>query len=296
MAAKNIGYKKRKGIYRRILIPLFFSCFSFLFLFPISGFSSKILVLKQEDDSLYNKVADGIKSSIEKEENIEVIIDNCQSNVDLCKDKIEKMRIKSKGFAVISLGIIPTYAAFEMLGGKKQNPVLFSLVFSPEKLGNLPENFAYFNMMPDPKMILSEFQKRFQVKEIVIPFSRDSAGTVLTIKRSSEELDIILRDILVSNDSDVRKALGLGKPFWLIPDATVVNSDTINDIYSAASQVPAIGFSEAFAKMGVALSYQIDFEELGKELGKTIVDILKGKIDIRKKKVFFPPVKFIEKQ
>jgi len=145
-------------------------------------------------------------------------------------------------------------------------------------------------------LILSEFQKRFQVKEIVIPFSRDSAGTVLTIKRSSEELDIRVRDILVSNDSEVRKALGLGKPFWLIPDATVVNSDTINDIYYAASQVPAIGFSEAFAKMGVSLSYQIDFEELGKELGKTIVDILKGKIDIRKKKVFFPPVKFIEKQ
>jgi|GEM_PF-1310542 ABC-type uncharacterized transport system substrate-binding protein len=292
-------YKFERKKYLSYSYLFFLLAIAHIFLSSKLVLAAKVLILKQDDDMLYNKVADSVKSYIESIEDmgkLEIVIENSQSNVEVAKEKIENMRIKSKGFALVALGIIPTYAAFESVGWKKQNPVIFSLVFSPERLGNLPDNFAYFSMMPDPKYILSEFKKRFGSEEIVVPFSRDNIGAVLSIKRAAKDLDIKIKDVLVSNESEVRRTIGSGKPFWLIPDSTVVNSDTLSDIYQAAQKVPAIAFSEVFAKLGIELSYQIDFEELGKEIGKVIIEILKGKIDTRHKKVFYPPVRLIEKK
>ncbi len=292
---------KKYFSYLYIYTFLLFLSFSLHFLLSSStALASKVLILKQDDDVLYNRVSDSIKSYIEniegKEKIIEVIIENSQSNLDIAKEKIEKMRVESKGFVLVALGIIPTYAAFESIGWKKQNPVIFSFVFSPERLGSLPDNFAYFSMMPDPKDILLEFKKRFGSREIVVPFSRDNMGVVLNIKRVAKNLDMKIEDVLVTNESEVRRVIHSGKSFWLIPDPLVVNSDTLNDIYQAVQKVPAIAFSEVFAKIGFELSYQIDFDELGKEIGKAVIDIINRKIDIRRKKIFYPPVKLIEKK
>ncbi|HEY3450512.1 MAG TPA: ABC transporter substrate binding protein [Myxococcales bacterium] len=75
-----------------------------------------------------------------------------------------------------------------------------------------------------------------------------------------------------------RDLLGRAQALWLIPDATVVTSESFRTLMqlSLANRVPLVGFSEAMAKAGAVLAIQPNYGEIGKSAGQAAKRILEG--------------------
>ena len=65
---------------------------------------------------------------------------------------------------------------------------------------------------------------------------------------------------------------------WLIPDSTVLTDESIRFILESAlaRQIPIVGFSSEFTRLGALLSMSIDYGEIGRETGLLAKRILNG--------------------
>ena len=275
---------------------LSFLCFPDV-LFP----STEIFVLKQSSGGAYDKIEKGFLEYVEKFKGKfvdEILSFDAERSLEKAKEIIHDLRKDYKSFLLFSIGVVPTYAAREILPGKQQNPVLFTLVFSPEKLGEIPKNFAGVLMRANPEKLIEKLTQKFDVGEIFVPFSYASRTASEEIISAAEKFGVDVKRIWVEDDSDAIRFLSAFSKgaLWILPDITVVNIDTIPIILSKARTVPVIAFSRAFVERGCIFGYEIDLVELGKKAGEIAIKIIEGEIDIRREKFFFPPVKFFSRE
>jgi len=65
---------------------------------------------------------------------------------------------------------------------------------------------------------------------------------------------------------------------WLMPDSTVLTNESILFILESAlaRQIPVIGFSPEFTRMGALLSMSVNYGDVGRETGMLVKRILDG--------------------
>lgn len=93
--------------------------------------------------------------------------------------------------------------------------------------------------------------------------------------------DFQLKGIPVESEKEVPQQLRALLPdieaLWLMPDSTVLTNESLRFILdsSLSHQIPVIGFSPEFARLGALLSLSVNYGEVGRETGllaKRILD------------------------
>ena len=91
-----------------------------------------------------------------------------------------------------------------------------------------------------------------------------------------------LKGLPVESEKEVpqqlRTLLSDVEALWLIPDSTVLTNESIQFILESAlaRQVPVIGFSPEFTRLGALLSMSVNYFEVGRETGLLAKRILNG--------------------
>jgi putative ABC transport system substrate-binding protein len=84
----------------------------------------------------------------------------------------------------------------------------------------------------------------------------------------------------VESEKDVpqqlRTLLSEVEALWLIPDSTVLTNESVQFILESAlaRQIPVIGFSPEFTRLGALLSMSVNYGEVGRETGLLMKRIL----------------------
>jgi putative ABC transport system substrate-binding protein len=65
---------------------------------------------------------------------------------------------------------------------------------------------------------------------------------------------------------------------WLIPDSTVLTDESVRFLLESAlaKQIPVIGFSSEFTRLGALASLSVRYSEVGREAGLLAKRILNG--------------------
>jgi putative ABC transport system substrate-binding protein len=113
----------------------------------------------------------------------------------------------------------------------------------------------------------------------------DPAKTSVRLKEAERQATIFdyrLKGFPVESEKDVpqqlRAMLEEVEAFWLIPDSTVLTNESVQFILDSAlaRQVPVIGFSPEFTRMGALLSISVNYGDVGRETGLLVKRILDG--------------------
>ncbi|MCS7214026.1 MAG: hypothetical protein NZ927_07430 [Candidatus Calescibacterium sp.] len=257
-------------------------------------FADKVFILKQKSDDVHNSVVKGFRDVVS---GVQIFELDADGSVDRAKSMISEVLKKDRNFYLFAVGVIPTYAANELLAERRNNPVIFTLVFSPERLGRLPKNFCGVLMRPDPKEAIEQFKNNFKEKELIVPYSDSSESAAEELSREGKNSGVNVSIRKIRTDLEAIEFLQNHQkvPLWLLPDTLLVNPDTVPLILNISSQVPVIVFSRWLVKLGASFGYEIDFYEIGRKSGEIFNRIMKKEIDIRKDKLFYPKVKYIKK-
>ena len=113
----------------------------------------------------------------------------------------------------------------------------------------------------------------------------DPAKTSSRVKDAVQQApitDFQLKGLPVESDKDVPQQLRTLLPdveaLWLIPDSTVLTNESIRFILESAlaHQIPVIGFSPEFTRLGALFSMSISYGDVGRETGLLAKRILDG--------------------
>jgi putative tryptophan/tyrosine transport system substrate-binding protein len=94
--------------------------------------------------------------------------------------------------------------------------------------------------------------------------------------------DFQLKELPVESEKDVpqqlRTLLSDVEALWLMPDSTVLTNESVRFILesSLAHQIPVIGFSPEFTRLGALLSMSVNYGDVGRETGLLVKRILDG--------------------
>jgi len=113
----------------------------------------------------------------------------------------------------------------------------------------------------------------------------DPAKTSSQVKEAVQQAtiyDFHLKGLPVESEKGVpqqlRTLLSDVEALWLIPDSTVLTNESIRFILESAlaRQVPVIGFSPEFTRLGALLSVSVNYGDVGRETGLLAKRILDG--------------------
>jgi len=113
----------------------------------------------------------------------------------------------------------------------------------------------------------------------------DPAKTSSRVKEAEQQAtisDFQLKGLPVESEKDVpqqlRALLGDVEALWLMPDSTVLTNESIRFILESAlaRQIPVIGFSPEFTRLGALLSMSVNYGDVGRETGLLVKRILDG--------------------
>jgi putative ABC transport system substrate-binding protein len=113
----------------------------------------------------------------------------------------------------------------------------------------------------------------------------DPAKTSSRLKDAVQQASIAdfqLKGLPVESEKDVplqlRALLSDVEALWLIPDSTVLTNESIRFILDSAlaRQMPVIGFSPEFTRMGALFSMSVTYGNVGLETGLLVKRILDG--------------------
>ena len=109
-----------------------------------------------------------------------------------------------------------------------------------------------------------------------------TASRVKDAVRQATNSDFQLTGLPVESDKDVpqqlRRLLSDVEAFWLMPDSTVLTNESVRFILDSAlaRQIPVIGFSPEFTRLGALLSMSVNYGDVGRETGLLAKRILDG--------------------
>lgn len=250
---------------------------SFLFLSESSA--TDIAILQSSDIAAYHEAIAGLKATgpmgaIYTEYDL-------QGDLELGKKVARKLYASNTTSLVVAVGLKAALAAkLEIL----DIPIVYMMILDP-----LKHQLTASNMTGT--LLEVPLDRQLKIMRMFLP-SLHRLGTLYDPAKSSSRIkeaarhaasaDFQLKGLPVETEKDVpqqlRTLLWDVEALWLLPDSTVLTSESARFILesSLAHQIPVIGFSPEFTRLGGLLSLSVNYGDVGRETGLLTKRILDG--------------------
>ncbi len=237
-----------------------------------------IAILQSSDITAYREAVAGFKANgpigaIYTEYDL-------RGDVELGKKLARKLRA-SNASLVVAVGLKAALAAkVEIV----DVPIVYMMILDPLKHQLTAENMT-------GTLLEVPIDRQLKIMRTFLPTLRqlgtlyDPAKTSSRVKdavRQAANSDFQLTGLPVESDKDVpqqlRRLLSDVEAFWLMPDSTVLTNESVRFILESAlaRQIPVIGFSPEFTRLGALLSMSVNYGDVGRETGLLVKRILDG--------------------
>ena len=205
---------------------------------------------------------------------------DAQGDLELGKKLARKLRA-SDASLVVAVGLKAALAAkVEIV----DVPVVYMMVLDPLKhqltAANMTGTLLEVPLDRQMKIIRMFLPNLHRIGTLY-----DPAKTSSRVKDAVQQAtisDFQLTGIPIESDKDVpqqlRALLADVEALWLMPDSTVLTNESVQFILESAlaRQIPVIGFSPEFTRLGALLSMSVNYGEIGRETGLLVKRILNG--------------------
>ncbi len=236
-----------------------------------------IAILQSSDIAAYREAVAGLKATgpsgaIYTEYDV-------QGDVEFGKKLARKVRA-SNASLVVAVGLKAALAAkVEIV----DVPIVYMMILDP-----LKHHLTSANMTGT--LLEVPVERQLKIIRMFLPPLRqlgtlyNPAKTAARVKEAARQASISgfqLTGLPVENEKDLpqqlRTLLLEAEALWLMPDSTVLTNESIQFILESAlgHQVPIIGFSPEFTRLGALLSISVNYGDVGRETGllaKRILD------------------------
>lgn len=260
------------------LMTLVFTFLCCTYSVSVEAAAVEIVILKSSDLKAYNEAIEGFKATAPGT----AIYTEYDLRGDLERGKQLARKIRaSDSSLVVAVGLKAALAAkLEIV----DIPILYMMILDPMKY-----HLAAANMTG--VLLDVPTDRQLKIMRAFLPTMRkigtlyDPAKTATKLKEAESRAsshEFQLRGFPVGNEKEVpqqlRSLLSESEALWLIPDSTVLTDESIRFILQSAvaRQVPVVGFSSEFTRLGALLSMSIDYGEVGREAGLLAKRILNG--------------------
>ncbi len=237
-----------------------------------------IAILQSSDIAAYREAIAGLKAAgpvgaIYTEYDV-------QGDLELGKKLARKLRA-SNASLVVAVGLKAALAAkVEIV----DIPIVYMMVLDPLKHQLTAPNMTG-TLLEVPVNRQLKIMRKFLPTLHRLGTLYDPAKTSSWMKDAMQQgiiSDFQLKGLPVESDKDVpqqlRTLLSDVEVLWLIPDSTVLTNESIHFILESAfvRQIPVIGFSPEFTRLGALLSMSVNYGDVGRETGLLAKRILDG--------------------
>lgn len=237
-----------------------------------------IAILQSSDIAAYREAIAGLKATgpigaIYTEYDV-------QGDLELGKKLARKVRA-SNASLVVAVGLKAALAAkIEIV----DVPIVYMMVLDPLKHQLTTDNMT-------GTLLEVPLDRQLKIMRTFLPNLRrlgtlyDPAKTSSRVKdaeRQAANSDFQLKGVPVESEKDVpqqlRALLADVEALWLMPDSTVLTNESIRFILESAfaRQIPVIGFSPEFTRLGSLISMSVNYGDVGRETGLLAKRILNG--------------------
>ena len=253
------------------LLALFVLCVS-------ESAAMDIAILQSSDIAAYREAVAGLKATgpigaIYTEYDV-------QGDLELGKKLARKVRA-SNASLVVAVGLKAALAAkVEIV----DVPIVYMMILDPLKHQLTADNMTG-TLLEVPVERQLKIMRKFLPTLHRIGTLYDPAKTSSRVKEAARQATISnfqLTGLPVENEKDVplqlRALLSDVEALWLMPDSTVLTNESIRFILDSAleRQIPVIGFSPEFTRLGTLLSMSVNYGDVGRETGLLAKRILDG--------------------
>jgi putative tryptophan/tyrosine transport system substrate-binding protein len=238
------------------------------------GFTQEILVVQNLRIKPYTEALAGFKAALNDK------VPSAHYTVRDSGDAVAHLKYKRPDL-VLAIGMD---ALQEIRRFSSEVPTIYLMVLNPGGTAQEERNITGVGMMIAP-------EKQLAAMRLVLPGAR-KIGVVYDPRKSGPfvrraqnaarefRFDLIVREI--SHPKDVSNALNSMKGsvdvLWMIPDTTVITSDTVELImlYSLENRLPVSTFSVKYLEMGALMSLDINTDRMGRQAADQAARILSG--------------------
>ena len=237
-----------------------------------------IAILQSSDIAAYSEAVTGLKATgpigaIYTEYDV-------QGDLELGKKLARKVR-ESNVSLVVAVGLKAALAAKTEIVNV---PIVYMMVLDPLKHQLTTPNMTGTLLEVPPAQQL-KIMRKFLPTLHRLGTLYDPAKTASRLTDASRQAttsDFQLKGLPVESEKDLpqqlRTLLSDVEALWLMPDSTVLTNESIRFILESAlaHQIPVIGFSPEFTRLGALLSVSVNYGEVGRETGQLAKRVLDG--------------------
>ena len=238
----------------------------------------EIAILRSSDLKAYNDAIEGFKATAP--DGAAYTEYDLRGDLERGKQLARKLRASDSAL-VVAVGLKAALAAkLEIV----DIPVLYMMILDPLKHHLTADNMTGV-LLEIPTDRQFKIMRAFlpTLRRIGMMYDPDKSAPKLkeAVSRAST-YEFRLQGFPVEHEKEVpqqlRSLLSESEALWLIPDSTVLTDESIRFILESAvaKQVPVVGFSSEFTRLGALLSMSIDYGEVGREAGLLAKRIVNG--------------------
>lgn len=240
--------------------------------------AADIAILKSADVAYYTQAVHAFRETFPS--NTTVTEYNLAGNLERGREIAMSLRAAPPAL-VLAVGLKAALAAkLELV----DTPVVFCLVLNPESHGLPRPNMTGILMRVPPATQLASIQTVApRARRIGILYDPSQSGTLVTeAEHTARKRGLQLVAVPVEGSSDIPGALSKLLPtidlFWLLPDQTVVNEESVEFVLKATldAKVPLFGFSPTLVQQGAVGALVVNARDTGRQAGGLATRILRG--------------------
>ena len=235
-----------------------------------------IAILRSSDIPAYHEAVAGLKATgpigaIYTEYDV-------QGDLELGKKLARKLRASNSSL-VVAVGLKAALAAkVEIL----DIPIVYMMIQDPLKHQLTAANMTG-TLLSVPVDRQLKFMRAFLPTIHRLGVLYDQAKSSSSVKDAMQQATLSgfqLKVLPVESEKDVpqqlRTLLTDVEALWLLPDSTVLTNESLRFILDSAlaHQIPVIGFSPEFTRLGALLSISVNYGQVGRETGLLATRIL----------------------
>ena len=223
-----------------------------------------VLALKSADIRPYDTAVEGFRSTC-----------NCSvTEVDYSElrdiDLAAEVRLENPSL-VLAVGLDAVRGAARI----KERPVVYTMIANPPHLPASASNISGVSMNLSPSKYLAAIKDVFpNVRRIGILYNPSTekgfVDEVISLAQS-RHLTIVAEQVTnaASAPALINSMKGRIDLYWMIPDSTIVNSETVNFLllFSFQNKIPLFSFSRKYVEMGATAGLTISPFDMGAEAG-----------------------------